>query len=198
MILGLTGGYCAGKSTAAAILKDEGWTIIDVDALGHRALELSASAVADILGPQVLGPDGRPDRRAIGAIVFADPRLLERYEAVVHPAMNALVAEAVAGAGERACVDAALLYRLPVAGDMRCHHRNPHAACSYGSSGPGFATGWGRWPRSSGSPGSGSCGSPGTASTASDTVVWNRGDRGGLERRLHSVIRSIISARGLN
>jgi len=118
LILGLTGGYCAGKSSAAAALADAGWTIVDVDALGHAALERSAAAVAALLGPGVLKPGGAPDRRAIGALVFADPALLARYEAIVHPAMNALVDEAVDAAGDRVCVDAALLYRLPVAG--RC------------------------------------------------------------------------------
>ncbi|HOZ72401.1 MAG TPA: dephospho-CoA kinase [Spirochaetales bacterium] len=114
MILGLTGGYCAGKSSAAAALHEAGWTVIDVDALGHAALERSAPEVARLLGPGALKADGAPDRRAIGAMVFADPVLLARYEAIVHPAMNALVEEAVSRAGPRACVDAAILYRLPI------------------------------------------------------------------------------------
>ncbi len=115
MILGLTGGYCSGKSSAAAMLRDAGWAIIDVDALGHAALERSTTAVSTLLGPSVLKPDGSPDRRAIGSLVFADAELLARYEAIIHPAMNLLVMEAVAVAGANVCVDAALLYRLPVA-----------------------------------------------------------------------------------
>jgi len=115
LILGLTGGYCSGKSSAAAMLRDAGWTIIDVDALGHVALERSSTAVSALLGPSALKPDGSPDRRAIGTLVFADAELLARYEAIIHPAMNLLVMEAVAAAGSRVCVDAALLYRLPVA-----------------------------------------------------------------------------------
>jgi len=114
LILGLTGGYCSGKSSAAAMLRDAGWTIIDVDALGHAALERSITAVAALLGPSAL-KDGSPDRRAIGTLVFANAELLARYEAIIHPAMNQLVMEAVAVAGPRVCVDAALLYRLPVA-----------------------------------------------------------------------------------
>ena len=115
LTLGLTGGYCAGKSSAAAALREAGWTVIDVDSLGHAALERSAAEVARQLGPGSLKADGGPDRRAIGAMVFADPALLELYEAIVHPAMNALVEEAVRLAGDRACVDAAILYRLPIA-----------------------------------------------------------------------------------
>jgi dephospho-CoA kinase len=120
LILGLTGGYCTGKSTAASILKTAGWTIVDVDALGHRALELQAHEVAALIGPATLKPDGSPDRRAIGRAVFSDPAMLEAFEAIVHPVMNTLVAgavgkEAVTAAGGKVCVDAALLYRLPVA-----------------------------------------------------------------------------------
>jgi len=122
----LTGGYCAGKSSAAAALKGAGWSVVDVDGLGHAALERSKDAVAALLGPSALKADGSPDRRAIAALVFADPGALARYEAVVHPAMNALVAEALEGelaaaaartprAEAMICVDAALLYRLPVA-----------------------------------------------------------------------------------
>jgi dephospho-CoA kinase len=115
LILGLTGGYCTGKSTAAAILKADGWTVVNVDSLGHRALELRASEVATLIGPAALKPDGSPDRRAIGRVVFSDPEMLGHFEAIVHPVMNALVVEAIAAAGARVCVDAALLYRLPVA-----------------------------------------------------------------------------------
>lgn len=115
MTLGLTGGYCAGKSTAARALREAGWTVIDVDSLGHEALASSIAEVEALLGPAARRPDGSPDRRAIGALVFADPELLRTYEAIVHPAMNALLASALKEAGERACIDAAILYRLPAA-----------------------------------------------------------------------------------
>jgi len=115
LILGLTGGYCSGKSTVAARLRDRGWVIIDVDVLGHRALEHSMRSVELLLGAAVRKADGSPDRRAIGARVFADTALLARYEAIVHPAMNLLLEAAIQESGSRACIDAAILYRLPAA-----------------------------------------------------------------------------------
>lgn len=123
MILGLAGGYCVGKSTVANYLRSKDWAVVDVDKAGHAALERAAAAVAALLGPGVLGPDGRPDRRAIGRLVFSDPALLRRYEAIVHPAMNAIALDAIRAAAEDVaagrsagvCVDAALLYRLPAA-----------------------------------------------------------------------------------
>lgn len=115
MILGLTGGYCSGKSTVATLLREKGWTVIDVDALGHRALAQSIDTVEMLLGPHVRAAGGGPDRRAIGALVFADPALLAQYEAIVHPVMNRLVAEAIASSTGSVCLDAAILYRLPAA-----------------------------------------------------------------------------------
>lgn len=117
MILGLTGGYCAGKNAAAALLEARGWTAVDVDRLGHEALAAEAGAVAARFGPGVLAADGRVDRRALGAIVFASRKALADLEAIVHPRMFALLDERLASlgaAGGRACVNAAILYKMPV------------------------------------------------------------------------------------
>lgn len=127
MLLGLTGGYCAGKNAVAAILEKRGWTCIDVDALGHEAVESARDAIVARFGPGVIGPDGRVDRKAVARIVFADPAALADQEAIVHPAAIRLLderisaAEALALAADReprVCVNAALLYRTPHAG--RC------------------------------------------------------------------------------
>ncbi|MDX9958742.1 MAG: dephospho-CoA kinase [Spirochaetia bacterium] len=121
-MLGLTGGYCAGKSEVAAILSSLGWTCVDVDAMGHRALEYSLPEVVKLLGPSARRPDGLPDRRAIGRLVFADKSLMGQFETLVHPVMFALTDEAIVAAGGelggKVCLDAAILYRLPQA--SRC------------------------------------------------------------------------------
>lgn len=120
MLLGLTGGYCAGKNTVASILETRGWTCIDVDALGHEAMEKSRDAIVDRFGPKVIGQDGKIDRRALAAIVFSDPAALADQEAIVHPAAIALMNERIKAAEEAAtavghealvCVNAALLHR---------------------------------------------------------------------------------------
>ena len=122
MILGLTGGYCAGKNEAAAILSRLGWTCVDVDALGHKALEYSLPEVIRLLGPVAQRPDGLPDRRAIGRLVFSDRTMLEQFENLVHPVMFTLADEALtaagAGQGGKVCLNAAILYRMPQA--SRC------------------------------------------------------------------------------
>jgi dephospho-CoA kinase len=127
MILGLTGGYCAGKNAVAAVLAERGWTCIDVDKLGHEAVELSREAIVARFGAEVLGPDGRVDRRALARIVFSDGAALADQEAIIHPIAIRLLEERMAeaegearaaGLESRVCLNAALLYLAPQA--ARC------------------------------------------------------------------------------
>jgi len=111
-IIGLTGGYCAGKNEAALCIEESGFRVIDVDKLGHKALELKTDALVRAFGCGILNPRGEIDRRALGAIVFADPETLRRHEAIVHPAMLGLLDEEL-GFSPRTCINAALLYRFP-------------------------------------------------------------------------------------
>ncbi|MDA8425138.1 MAG: dephospho-CoA kinase [Treponema sp.] len=127
MLLGLTGGYCAGKNAAATILESQGWKCIDVDKLGHAAIDRAADAIIGRFGPSVLGADGKVNRRALAAIVFSDKKALADQEAIVHPIAIAMIdellarLEAAAAQGGReplVCLNAALLYVAPQA--ARC------------------------------------------------------------------------------
>ena len=109
-IIGLTGGYCSGKSRAADILERLGFRNVDADKLAHRALALCAGKLAETFGPVILAADGSVDRRALGALVFADPERLRLHESIVHPVILALMDEEIAAA-EKVCVNAPLLYR---------------------------------------------------------------------------------------
>lgn len=134
-LVGLTGGYCTGKNSVAALMEERGWTSVDVDRLGHLAVEARREAIAArfdaearaLLGRGIIDAEGRVDRKALGALVFADPAKLADHEAIVHPAMFALLDEKIAeiearaGAEGRAAkiiVNAAILYKMPVA--SRC------------------------------------------------------------------------------
>ena len=65
---GLTGKTGAGKSTAAAWLRDKGWYVIDGDLLA-REIMLPGSPVlrriADAFGEDLLLPDGNLDRKGL-------------------------------------------------------------------------------------------------------------------------------------
>ena len=89
LLIGITGNIGTGKSTVASMLASLGAEVIDADKVAHEVMRAGYSAHAQIVetfGPQVLGPDGQVDRARLGSIVFANPGLLARLEAIVHPA----------------------------------------------------------------------------------------------------------------
>jgi dephospho-CoA kinase len=88
LLVGLTGGIATGKSTVDAVLRELGAVIIDADVLAREVVEPGEPALAEIdaeFGPTVIGPDGRLDRKALGAIVFANPDRRRKLEAMTHP-----------------------------------------------------------------------------------------------------------------
>jgi dephospho-CoA kinase len=118
-VLGLIGGIGSGKSQVASVLAGLGARVIDADAVGHMLL--NRRPVRDRLvarfGPGILAADDPAvvDRRALGAIVFADPSARRDLEAIVHPRMRRsfakTIARAVAERRARAVVlDAAVLF----------------------------------------------------------------------------------------
>ncbi len=98
IVVGLTGGIGAGKSTAAGMLAERGAAVIDVDALGREVQMPGGRAVDAVLaefGPAVEGDDGGIARPALAQIVFADPAALARLTAIVHPAIDAELANSI-------------------------------------------------------------------------------------------------------
>ncbi|WP_455381326.1 dephospho-CoA kinase [Salinispira pacifica] len=111
-MIGITGKYCAGKNRVAALMEARGYRSIDVDRLGHEALELERGRVRDRFGGRVV-TEGGVDRRALGAVVFADPDARRDLEAIVHPRMVAMVKQIIERSpAEQFCINAAILYRM--------------------------------------------------------------------------------------
>ena len=90
-IIGLTGNIACGKSTVVQTLADAGVHTIDADAV-TRHLQQPGQPVYDTIvtafGTDILLPDGTLDRKALGAIVFADPVQLTRLEHLIHPVVR--------------------------------------------------------------------------------------------------------------
>ena len=116
MLLGLTGGIAAGKTTALAAFAELGCPTLSSDAVVHalyREPEVRDAVVAR-LGADVLGPDGAVDRRRVGARVAADPGVLRFLEALLHPLVAAETAawQALAAAADPA--PRALVQEVPL------------------------------------------------------------------------------------
>jgi dephospho-CoA kinase len=109
--LGLTGSVGMGKSTTAAFFAEAGVPVWDADDAVHRlygAGGAAVGAVADVAPGAVTG--GRVDRDLLRAAVAADPGLLARLEARVHP----LVAEDRARFEQRHAGAPILLFDIPL------------------------------------------------------------------------------------
>jgi dephospho-CoA kinase len=97
LLVGLTGGIGAGKTTLASLLAEHGAQIIDADQLGRDALRPGAPAwhsVVDQFGDEVLVPGTMEvDRKRLAAVVFSDPRKLAALNAIVHPVIMKGIAD---------------------------------------------------------------------------------------------------------
>ena len=86
--IGLTGGIASGKSTVANMFAELGVELVDTDVIARTVVEPGQPALGEIraaFGDDVIGEDGRLDRRRLRAIVFADDERRRELEAILHP-----------------------------------------------------------------------------------------------------------------
>lgn len=114
-VIGLTGGIASGKSTVARLLREAGVAVLDADQVAREVVApgtVGHRRVAE-RWPQVIRGDGELDRKALGAIVFADPAARRELDSLVHPLIQEEVQRrtaALAAAGEpRVVYEAALI-----------------------------------------------------------------------------------------
>lgn len=108
-LIGVTGASGAGKTTALQALGQLGGRVIDCDELYHGLLQscrpmldkLKAAFPAAFSGEKL-------DRRALGAIVFADPASLLRLNAITHPYVTQAVDEQLRCFAMQGCTLAAI------------------------------------------------------------------------------------------
>ncbi len=105
--VGLTGGIGAGKSEVSSRLAAQGAVVIDADAIAREVVAAGTDGLAEVIGafgPEVLRADGELDRPRLGDIVFADPELRGKLNAITHPRVGARMAELEQAAGPGAIV----------------------------------------------------------------------------------------------
>ena len=85
-LVGITGGTGCGKTTALRVLEEKGALLLDCDAVYHEFLESSGELLQELrerFGDGVF-TDGRLNRKALGAVVFADEAALKDLNAITH------------------------------------------------------------------------------------------------------------------
>jgi dephospho-CoA kinase len=86
--IGLTGGIGCGKSAAARLFVGLGVPVFDADEIVRELVapgQPALAAIAQEFGEGVCDGDGRLDRAALRARVFADAAAKRALEAILHP-----------------------------------------------------------------------------------------------------------------
>ena len=96
VVIALTGGIGAGKSTVAQFFSELGANVVDADQLARIAIERGSEGFDEVIarfGQEILS-NGDIDRKALAAIIFSDPAAKSALEAIIHPRVQALFAQA--------------------------------------------------------------------------------------------------------
>ena len=115
IVAGLTGSIAMGKSETAKMFAARGIPVFDSDAAVHALYAKGGAAVKPVaaIAPAAV-VDGRVDRGRLAALVQAEPALLPRIEAVVHPLVRGLqeqfLAESMKAGADIAVLDIPLLF----------------------------------------------------------------------------------------
>ncbi len=87
-LIGLTGGIASGKSLVSRQLQGLGAVVIDADRIARDVVQPGRPGWEMIVrefGRSFIDSDGGLDRKALGRLVFNDPRELERLNRITHP-----------------------------------------------------------------------------------------------------------------
>jgi dephospho-CoA kinase len=90
-LIALTGGIASGKTVVANEFADLGVPVFDTDQIARDVVEPGTASLAQIVtafGASVLDGTGRLDRRRMRDLVFSNPALRKKLEAITHPAIR--------------------------------------------------------------------------------------------------------------
>lgn len=93
MVLGVTGGIAAGKSTVTETLRSLGAAVLSADQLARDAVcpgSETLTRLVDRFGSAILNSRGELDRPVLAEKVFSDPQARADLNAIMHPAIAAL------------------------------------------------------------------------------------------------------------
>ncbi len=112
LVVALTGGIGAGRSTVAQNFAERGALVIDADQLARMAIERGSDGFAEVFlrfGDEII-LNGDIDRKKLAEIVFSDEAARKDLEKIIHPRVQAIFAEAV----EDLEHDDILIYEIPL------------------------------------------------------------------------------------
>ncbi|MBX7157097.1 MAG: dephospho-CoA kinase [Verrucomicrobiae bacterium] len=87
-LIGLTGGLGCGKSTAAKLLSEMGWHVIDTDEIAREIVIPGKPAwekIKTLFGENYFHADGTLNRAKLAETIFHDAKRLSELNAILHP-----------------------------------------------------------------------------------------------------------------
>ena len=112
LVVALTGGIGSGKSTVAQNFAELGALVVDADQLARMVIERGTEGFAEVIlrfGEEII-LNGDIDRKKLAEIIFSDEDARKDLEAIIHPRVQAMFAEAVADLDH----DDILIYEIPL------------------------------------------------------------------------------------
>ena len=88
IIIGITGSFGTGKTTAAKVFKALGAVVLDADSMAHEALKKNTTSykeVVKVFGRSILDGDGRINRAKLAGLAFHNKRNLRKLCDIIHP-----------------------------------------------------------------------------------------------------------------
>lgn len=86
--IGLTGGFCSGKSLVSSLFFQLGVSIIDADDISRKLTSTNGVAIPNIrqaFGEKALAPDGSLNRRWMREKIFSSQVARIRLQSLLHP-----------------------------------------------------------------------------------------------------------------
>lgn len=102
-VIGVLGGVASGKSAVARAIAGPDGVVIDADRVAREVLDEPAlqPKLRAAFGASVFGPDGRPDRDRLAALVFGSREHRATLEGFTHPMIRDRIRAQLDAARER-------------------------------------------------------------------------------------------------
>lgn len=103
-VIGITGGVGSGKSALLSYIKEKyDCEIILADEAAHRVKEPGQPCyrkLVELLTDDILNEDGTINKKEMAAKIFQSDELLEKVNAIIHPAVREMILQEIARLGK--------------------------------------------------------------------------------------------------
>ena len=99
-VIGITGGVGAGKTAVLSYIRENyNCRIILADEAAHQVKEpgqVCYDRLVDLLSREILNEDGTINKKVMADKIFSSEEILDRVNAIIHPAVKELILSAIA------------------------------------------------------------------------------------------------------